>query len=125
MEYSRGTAGSGAHSHEPVGKLALPCESLAQKYKATCYAAAGSYDQYAPGSRSFDRAYAMCETVPATYREDCFNGVSERALVAYAQNSVRLDAMCESLTSSAVISACKDSTSKLLSANVLTDSFGL
>lgn len=119
MEYSKGTTGSGMHSHMPIGKKELPCSELNDKYKKVCYASAGSYRQYEPAQEDFSKSYDFCFSSPKEYIDDCLTGLSERAILASAENKERLNIICGKLESEAIKSACISSIQKLTKNNPL------
>ncbi len=114
MEYSKGTAGSGAHAHTPVGKKELPCVELDDEYKSVCYASAGSYRQYQPGQEDFSKSYNFCLNSPEEYIDDCLIGLSERAILASAENQEKLNDICAEIENQDARFACVDSIQKLL-----------
>jgi len=114
MEYSKGTAGSGMHSHMLIGKKDLPCSELDEKYKSVCYASAGSYRQYEPAHEEFSKSYNFCFSIPKEYTNDCLTGLSERAILASAENQQKLNIICEKLESEDNKSACIRSIQKIL-----------
>jgi hypothetical protein len=97
MEYTKGTAGSGHHSHLPVGRLKLPCPDLAQNYQAVCYSASASYRQYYPNEEAFATTYDYCTAAPSQYVVGCMMGVSERVIIATAENGAKARAVCNAL----------------------------
>lgn len=107
MEYSKGTAGSGSHSHMPVGTKELPCAEIDEEYKATCYASAGSYRQYEPDSESFEKSYEFCFSVPEEYIDSCLLGVHERTFIATGENTEKLDKICERLGGEEKVLVCR------------------
>lgn len=106
MEYSKGTAGSGEHSHETVGRVALPCDKVDEPYKDVCYASAGSYRQYTPGQESFTASFQFCLEVPSASRESCLSGLADRVWFAGAGKHKKVETLCKSLESVELQSAC-------------------
>lgn len=98
MEFSKGTMGSGQHSHEAVGKMDLPCDKLPENFKMVCYGAAGSYRQYNPGEEKFSTTYNFCTSIPSSYIFQGMLGVSERVILATAENAGRALAICRDLS---------------------------
>lgn len=117
MEYSKGTSGSGMHSHTPIGKKDLPCSGLDDKYKPVCYASAGSYRQYEPEQEDFSKSYNFCFASPKEYINDCLVGLSERAILASAENQEKLNDICGKLESEDNKVACISSIKKLIKSN--------
>jgi len=109
MEYSKGTAGSGQHSHEPVGQKELPCRDLPDKYQEVCYVSQGSYGQYNPGQQDFVKSYEYCSSIPEAYVQHCMLAVSERAVMAAAENIVQLNDFCEEIKDPKNKKMCQDS----------------
>lgn len=113
MEYSKGTAGSGMLSNMSIGKKELPCSELEDKYKSVCYASAGSYRQYQPAQEDFSKSYNFCFSSPKEYIDDCLTGLSERAILASAENQDKLNAICGQIESEDIKSSCISSIQKL------------
>jgi len=97
MEYSKGDAGSGFHSHAPTGSIELPCDTVDESYKSVCYGSAGSYRQYHPNQEPFFSSYTFCASALAPYDFHCMLGVSERGIIATAKDPARTYNLCDGL----------------------------
>jgi hypothetical protein len=99
MEYSEGNPVKGRHGHRPAGRRPLPCGSLAPRFQPACTYAEASYRQYVPGWESPRTTYARCDTAATAYRLRCMMLVSERLLIARADEPQLADATCDALRS--------------------------
>jgi hypothetical protein len=84
MEYSKGGARTGRHSHAPAGRRLLPCGSVAARFQEVCTYAQASYRQYVPGWESPRTTYDRCLAAPHAERLTCMTLVSERLRIAQA-----------------------------------------
>lgn len=113
MEYTKGTAGSGRHTHEPIGTISLPCPQLPDKYQRTCIASEGAYRQYNQGHEDFKTTYNYCFSNKPEYVPSCLMAVSERAIMSTAENADKAIALCNQLDQKEQISLCADSMVKV------------
>jgi hypothetical protein len=72
-----------------------PCSILADKYLGSCYTLQGHYfvekSQY-----DFDKATALCLSVPANYQSTCFNAIGQ-TIVGYTTDAQKLATLCDKL----------------------------
>lgn len=97
MEYTKGKPSTGNHSHNAVGLVRLPCTTLPDEYKKTCIASEGAYRQYNPSHEDFKTTYNFCLSNDAEYIPSCMLAVSERAVIATAENAEKEIALCNQL----------------------------
>lgn len=76
MEYALST--HGGHRHM-LAYRELPCADLADRYRSTCYASAGSYRQYRQGFETFEESRTYCRSAPREFQDVCLVNVEERA----------------------------------------------
>lgn len=108
MEYTKGAPGTGNHSHNAVGLVRLPCYKLGSEYQKTCIASEGAYRQYNPGHEDFKTTYEYCLSNDSEYIPSCMLAVSERAIIATAENAEKALTLCEELKKDE-INLCLDS----------------
>lgn len=112
MEYTKGAPGTGNHSHNAVGLVPLPCYKLPAEYQKTCIASEGAYRQYNPGHEDFKTTYNFCLSSDPQYTPLCMLAVSERAIIATAENPEKAIALCKELKNNE-ITLCLDSMIKV------------
>jgi hypothetical protein len=113
MEYTKGTAGSGRHTHQPIGTISLPCDTLPDQYQRTCIASEGAYRQYNQGHEDFKTTYDYCLSHKQEYIPSCMMAVSERAIMSTAENADKAMALCNQLDQKEQISLCLGSMIKV------------
>lgn len=106
MEYSTGNHGTGHHSHQRTGVLALPCAEVQERYQTTCYATDAAYAQYLPGGESFDATATRCMNVPSTFRHACMLGLVEKMFTAAAEDMHETEGSCLALSDAAAEEEC-------------------
>lgn len=56
----------------------LPCDEIADEWKPTCFASAGSYRQYLPGKETAEETERWCQEHAGQYVADCLEGLRQR-----------------------------------------------
>ena len=97
MEYSKGHAVKGRHSHAPAGRRQLPCSSLSAEFHEICTYAEGSYRQYIAGWEPPRTTYERCAAAPRAERLGCMRFVSERLLIAQSGDARLAASTCAAL----------------------------
>lgn len=89
--------------------MELPCDQLSPEWQTLCYAAAGSYRQYRPDGEPFVTSYEWCQQLPDDYQASCWQGVSERLVLASSGRRTTTLEKCDQIKTMGLRDRCKKS----------------